>query len=77
MEMNTIEVMNRGMQCLIDHLGIIETEHFISVIIRERFDYTEWQRKYFDAISPEQFHKEAVEYAKTHPYKGKAKIIIE
>ena len=29
MEMNTVEVMNRGMQCLVDHLGIIGAEHFI------------------------------------------------
>ena len=44
MNMNTSEVMNRGMECLVEKLGLIETEYFISVIIREQFDYTKWQR---------------------------------
>lgn len=35
MTMNTVEVMNRGMECLVENLGIIEAEHFISVIISE------------------------------------------
>ena len=48
METSTVEIMNRGMKCLTDHMGIVEAERFISVIIRERFDYTKWQREYFD-----------------------------
>jgi hypothetical protein len=53
-------------------LGIVEAEHFISTIIREKFDYTTWQRQYFDAMEPGAFHKNAVEYANAHPYKGNA-----
>lgn len=44
MEMSTIEVLNNGMQCLIENMGIIGAEQFISAIIREKFDYTKWQR---------------------------------
>ena len=73
MSSNTVEIMNRGMQCLTDNLGVIEAEHFISVIIREKFDYTKWQRDYFDKM--EDFHKEAIEYAKSHPRSGKAQLI--
>ena len=38
-------------------------------------DYTKWQRQYFDAMAPDEFGKKALEYAKEHPFKGKAKII--
>lgn len=69
---NTVDIMNRGMKCLTDHMGVIDAETFISVIIRERFDYTEWRRKHFDAMAPGEFHAQAQEYAKAHPYTGKA-----
>ena len=38
----------------------------------QRFDYTEWRRKHFDAMAPGEFHAQAQEYAKAHPYTGKA-----
>jgi len=39
---------NEGMKILIDKLGHVEAERFISLIIREPFDYTEWQKNLFD-----------------------------
>ncbi|MGA1796707.1 MAG: hypothetical protein ACMUIL_12700 [bacterium] len=33
-----------GMKALREKLGLVETERFISLIRRENFDYTEWQR---------------------------------
>lgn len=68
----TVDIMNRGMQCLTDSLGVVEAEQFISIIIREKFDYTKWQRQHFDAMTPGQFHEKALEYAKEHPYNGNA-----
>lgn len=72
---STSELMTRGMNCLKNGLGIIEAEQFISVIIRERFDYTEWQRRYFDSVNDEDFVEKVAEFERTHPYKGKAKVI--
>ena len=69
---NTVEIMNRGMECLTEKLGVVEAERFISLIIREKFDYTKWQRQYFDAMNPGEFKKQAVEYAEKHPYTGNA-----
>ena len=37
-------ILNDGINCLVERLGIIKTEIFISQIIREPFDYTKWQR---------------------------------
>ena len=76
MDMSTVEVLNRGMKCLVENMGLLEAEQFIATVIREKFDYTKWQRDYFDNKSPEQLHSEAVRYAKDHPYEGKAKILI-
>ncbi len=70
--MATTDIMNRGMECLTKSLGVIEAEQFIAAIIREKFDYTAWQRQYFDGMAPGEFHDNAVKYAKAHPYTGKA-----
>jgi len=69
---STIELMNKGMRCLTEQMGVIEAEQFISVIMREKFDYTKWQREYFDAKTPEEISKEAAEYEKMNPYTGNA-----
>jgi hypothetical protein len=39
------------MKALINSLGRVEAERFISLIIREPFDYTEWQRDMFNDLS--------------------------
>ena len=65
---STAEIMDRGINCLLEHLGVLETEHFISVIIREKFDYTKWKREYFDEVSADEFNSVAVNYAKAHPF---------
>ena len=64
------EVMNRGMKCLIEKMGIVEAEQFISIIIREKFDYTKWQRDYFDVKTPEEISNEASQFEKAHPFTG-------
>lgn len=69
---NTLDVMTRGMACLREGLGVVDAEQFISIIIREKFDYTKWQRQFFDEIPQGEFHQNALEYAKAHPYSGPA-----
>ena len=72
MDKNNIELMNDGMQCLIQEMGVVKAEEFISLILREKFDNTKWQRAYFDKMAPGEFGKEAAAYARTHPYTGNA-----
>ena len=64
---NTATIMNDGINCLVKQLGIIETEIFISQIIREPFDYTKWQREHYADMSLSELNKKAVEYAKNNP----------
>jgi len=43
MKTDTI-IRYEGMKALREKLGLVEAERFISLIRRENFDYTEWQR---------------------------------
>ena len=72
MATSTAEIMNRRMKCLTDQMGIVEAEQFISTIIREKFDYTKWQREYFDAMTPEEISSEASYFEATQPFSGDA-----
>ena len=46
----------------------METERFIAVINREKFDYTKWQRERFDHISSDEFNEAAVAYSRENPF---------
>lgn len=69
---STAEILNKGMKCLTEEMGIIEAERFISVIIREKFDYTKWQRDYFDEKISTVISEEAAQFEKSHPFTGNA-----
>ncbi len=69
---STAELMSRGMKCLVEQMGIVEAERFISVIIREKFDYTKWQSDYFDTKTPAEISEEASQFEKDHPFTGDA-----
>lgn len=70
--MSNVEIMNRGMKCLLENLVDIETEEFIMTIKRDKFDYTEWQQTLFEGMTLEEINDAAVAYAKEHPFEGKA-----
>ena len=55
-----IALRNEGMKVLIDNLGQVEAERFISLIIREPFDYTEWQRDLFNNMSVQELSTQAM-----------------
>ena len=65
-------IRKEGMEYLLDRLGVIDTEVFISSLLRERFDYTEWQREYFSKYSADDFLTKASEYDKENPFVPKA-----
>ena len=64
---STAELMDAGINCLIEKLGTVETERFISIIIREKSDYTKWRQQYFADADPDEFHAAAVAYGKANP----------
>jgi len=65
---NTAAILDDGMDCLLEKLGVLETEIFISHILREPFDYTAWQKEHYADISVHELNLKAVEYAKAHNF---------
>ena len=60
-------VMEKGMRSLVESLGEVDAERFITRLIREPFDYTKWQRDLFDGMTIEEISAEAVRYCKDNP----------
>ncbi len=59
------EIKMSGFEVLSNHLGIIETERFISLIQRERFDYTKWRQNLFVGLSGDEISKRAMDFQNT------------
>jgi len=54
-------LMRTGMKVLIEHLGNIDAERFVSVMLREPFDYTKWRKNNLCAeMTVEDISKEAM-----------------
>ncbi len=59
------EIKMSGFEILSRSLGMIETERFIVLIQREKFDYTKWRENLFDGMSGEEISKKAMEFQNT------------
>jgi hypothetical protein len=73
--MNDTVLIKTGMQALIERLGNVNAEKFISLILREPFDYTEWRKEnLFVGMTIEEISGEAMKlYAQSHaPCGGEA-----
>ena len=64
---STAEILDTGISLLIEKMGVIETERFISTLMRERADYTKWRQRYFAQVDSDDFHQAAVAYGKENP----------
>lgn len=59
--MNENVLMKTGMKVLIEYLGNIDAERFISVLLREPFDYTKWRSDNLcNGMTVEDISKEAM-----------------
>jgi hypothetical protein len=53
-----------AMDALVATLGAVDAERFISLVKRDTFDYTEWQRKLWAGDSIEKIHAAATDNEK-------------
>lgn len=61
--MNTdTEIKVKGFKALSSALGPVEAERFISLILKEPFDYTRWQRDLFAERSIEEISSAAMAF---------------
>ena len=58
--MTDTEIKLQGVEALIMALGEVQAERFISLILREPFDYTIWQQKLWPTQSIEQISQMAM-----------------
>ncbi|MBR1636018.1 MAG: hypothetical protein IJ682_13295 [Lachnospiraceae bacterium] len=64
---NTAEILQIGMNCLQENIGVVETEYFISAVLREQMDYTKWRQRYYDRITDDEVKEDIYQYIKEHP----------
>jgi len=60
--MSDIELKRKALSLLINHLGEVDAEKFISLMSREAFDYTEWQKNLFTDIEIKELSIKAMQY---------------
>ncbi len=73
---NTIDLYNEGVSILIQHMGTIHAEQFISILMRESFDYTKWHQNMADTMTKESFTEIAEQAEILTPYQGDTSTII-
>ena len=73
---NTMELYDEGVSILARHLGVVRAEQFISVLLKEPFDYTKWHQKMADSMTQEEFDKIVEEAERTSPYAGDPSTIL-
>jgi len=56
------EIKIKGVDALIKSLGEVQAERFISLILREPFDYAEWQKKLWTNESIEDISSMAMDH---------------
>ena len=72
--MSNMELLNDGVDILRKNFGDIKTEAFISLIIREKFDYTQWRRRFFGDKSVKEINADAIAYVSEHPFVPKKEM---
>jgi hypothetical protein len=64
------EVRIRGLRALVEALGPVEAERFITLILREPSDYTQWQRHLWADKGVEEVSKAAMAIRSASPNQG-------
>ena len=63
--MNDTVLSRNAVNCLIKNFGVVQTERFISLVIKEPFDYTKWQKDLYSDMTVDELFDTA-SYWKKH-----------
>jgi hypothetical protein len=70
-DIQTEAIISAGLQLLREHLGVIETEIFITKVTRRGFDYTQWRESLYDDMNLDELLDHATKTTKDYqPPKG-------
>ena len=60
--MNDTVLKQSIIEHLIENFGHVQTERFIFLVNREKFDYTEWRRDLFEDMTIEELSEKAMQH---------------
>jgi hypothetical protein len=61
------EVKQKGLGALLEALGEVDAERFITLLNRDPFDYTTWQKNLFGNLNVEEISSKAMGLRKKNP----------
>jgi len=65
---NSAVLLDKGIRCLTNGLGLVEAEQFVYLLLSEPFNYTEWRKdNLFTGMSVEEISQAANKYCKENP----------
>ena len=65
---NSTVLLDKGMRCLTNELGLVEAEQFVFLLLSEPFNYTEWRKdNLFTGMSVDEISRAADRYCKENP----------
>ncbi len=59
------EIKQKGLGVLLEALGEVDAERFITLLNRDPFDYTTWQKSLYDNITVRELSTKAMQFRKT------------
>ena len=59
------EIKQKGLGVLLEALGEVDAERFITLLNRDPFDYTTWQKNLFENMSVRELSAKAMQFRKT------------
>ena len=63
--MTDTEIKVQGLKLLTEGLGSVEAERFIALILRERFDYTQWRQDLYEEFPIDEISRKAMRSQRT------------
>lgn len=57
------DICHEGFKALFNNMDSVDAEHFIAIINRRRFDYTEWRKSLFEGMSIKEIIQEGRKFA--------------
>ena len=73
---NMAVTASRCMDAVRKHVGTVELEAFIYFVRSQSFDYTEWQREHYDAMTADEIFAKVQEHSEKQPFQGKKAVVI-
>jgi hypothetical protein len=66
--MNSAALLDKGMKCLTQELGLLEAEQFVFALLSQPFGYTEWRKNnLFEGMSVAELSAAADKYCRENP----------